>query len=298
MWLTTKDGRHFNTDWIDKDRQIEANKKEAEKLNHESKRPKRLTSNDDPEKLREELKSKLINKDSYLNDPEYQRLSDATLTAFDEYQKLKARRSELWEIEKKGSTVDEETLKEFGGDRQLAQLFANKDDKAKAAESELKELRGKIDKAQEKWDVAGEKLKAYETPMHKTQKEAFKQSPQTLSTDVKKDYEGFELDTHTSHYQQLLKNGEAMIVEMSPKEYLIRCGVDIFDSTYEKQVRAILADAKHTYDLADKISNGVKMYMPMLNYEEKEQEGRHRAAAAVLNGISRIPVLVVPKKRR
>lgn len=28
-WLTTKDGRHFNTDWIDKEKQIEKNKQEA-----------------------------------------------------------------------------------------------------------------------------------------------------------------------------------------------------------------------------------------------------------------------------
>lgn len=35
-WITTKDGRHLNTDWFDKDRQIALNKKEAEKLNKTS----------------------------------------------------------------------------------------------------------------------------------------------------------------------------------------------------------------------------------------------------------------------
>ena len=32
-WKTTKDGRHFNTDWIDRERQITQNRKEAEERN-------------------------------------------------------------------------------------------------------------------------------------------------------------------------------------------------------------------------------------------------------------------------
>lgn len=33
MWVTTKDGRQVNTDWFDKDRQIEENKKQADEKN-------------------------------------------------------------------------------------------------------------------------------------------------------------------------------------------------------------------------------------------------------------------------
>ena len=36
-WVTTKDGRQVNTDWFDKDRQIEANKQESEKLTRKEK---------------------------------------------------------------------------------------------------------------------------------------------------------------------------------------------------------------------------------------------------------------------
>lgn len=36
-WVTTKDGRQVNTDWFDKDRQIEANKQEGEKLTRKEK---------------------------------------------------------------------------------------------------------------------------------------------------------------------------------------------------------------------------------------------------------------------
>lgn len=35
MWYTTKDGKHINTDWFDKDRQIDASKKEADSRNNE-----------------------------------------------------------------------------------------------------------------------------------------------------------------------------------------------------------------------------------------------------------------------
>lgn len=37
-WLSTDDGRHFNTDWIDKDKQIAENKKQADNLSYEDKR--------------------------------------------------------------------------------------------------------------------------------------------------------------------------------------------------------------------------------------------------------------------
>jgi hypothetical protein len=89
-----------------------------------------------------------------------------------------------------------------------------------------------------------------------------------------------------------------MIMDMSPKEYLQRCAVDIFGSTYERQVRAAEADADHTFKLVEMMRSGTKMYMPVLNYNDKEQEGRHRAVAAMLLGIDRIPVMVVPKKRK
>lgn len=36
-WVTTKDGRQVNTDWFDKDRQIEASKQESEKLTRKEK---------------------------------------------------------------------------------------------------------------------------------------------------------------------------------------------------------------------------------------------------------------------
>lgn len=36
-WVTTKDGRHVDTDWFDKEKQIKQNEKEADKLNNSQK---------------------------------------------------------------------------------------------------------------------------------------------------------------------------------------------------------------------------------------------------------------------
>lgn len=294
-WITTKDGKHINTDWFDKENQIARNKAEADKMNGKS---NRLSSKESEDKLRKELQEKLSYEGDYTKNPEYAKLHDAVVKAHEEKDALDKRMKELWEIEKKGSTIDEETLREFGGDRQLAALFATKSPEAEKAGQELKGIYKKQDEAQAKWESATNKLRDYEDTYVQQQKEALKKSNTTASTKVKDDYKGFQKDTATSYLEELRKKGDAYIVEMSPKEYLQRCATDIFDSTYERQVRAVLADAKHTYELADMMASGTKMYMPSLNYKEKGQEGRHRAAAAILNGIERIPVLIVPERKR
>jgi len=303
-WITTKEGKKINTDWFDKDektkqRQIEGNKAEADKKNSKVSR----LSKEAPEvDLRKELHSKLSTENDYTRGSEYQEKAKRLGDLWRRRDEIHKRNMELYEIEKKGSTIDEETLREFGGDRQLAALFATKNDEAKAAEQELKKLRAEELKLNDDLEKVQRELKSYEDKYVAQQKAAMKDDfvndRLTMSTQVKDEYDGFEKDTHIPHYQRLYEKGEAIIVEMSPQEYLRRCAVDIFDSTYERQVRAVEADVKNTYNLADMMRSGTKMYMPMLNYEEKAQEGRHRAAAAILNGIERIPVMIVPKKRR
>lgn len=285
-WITTKDGRRVNTDWFDKEHQIAKNKAQADIASG-----KRLDSKAPEEQLRKELEAKLLDKDSYMFSDTYKDLSNTTIELGQQLDEAIKRRSELWEIEKKGTTIDEETLREFGGDRQLARLFGTKSEEAIKASQELEELRGKISNLEDKLSTVRTKLSDYEMVHRRTQ------TAYNDMKDSKKDnYVGFEKDTHISYYQQLYKEGKARIVEMSPKEYLQRCATDIFDSTYERQVRAVVADARHTYELADMMREGTKMYMPMLNFKENRQEGRHRAVAAILNGIDVMPVMIVDKR--
>lgn len=52
-WITTKNGKHINTDWLDKDRQISANKKDADRLNKSDN-----SSYNNPLDLRNKIKDK------------------------------------------------------------------------------------------------------------------------------------------------------------------------------------------------------------------------------------------------
>lgn len=306
-WLTTKDGRHFNTDWINddndrKEKQIAANKQEADKKNYG-----RLTSKDDESKLREELHEKLSEKDSYTKTPEYKALSEKVRVAWKEKDDIEAKMHEIRELEKQHTTLDwnSEEVKNARaaglGKAEIEMLYEQKDDIGKQAEKDWRALQEQEKAITNKWQKATDQLKEYESQFVKGQKEQMQKATiegkSTVSSKIKDDYEGFQLDTHTPAYQRLYEKGEAKIVEMSPKEYLQRCATDIFDSTYERQVRAVMADAKHTYELADMMKAGTKMYMPSLDYNNKGQEGRHRAAAAILNGIERMPVLIIPKRR-
>lgn len=290
-WITTKTGKRVNTDWFDEERkkqaQIDRNKAQANQASGKSHK----------QQIHE-----LMGNDSYVNSPEY-------MSAMKQWQELEKqrqtdmdRRLELYKVRGTGTQINKDDLEAFGGDRNLAALFATKSPEAEAADKELKEIyrrEKELDRKQEHYQKTLEKHDKEAAKKQKTQfDEDFKAGKLTMRRQSREEYEGFETDTHTTHYQDLYKKGEAMIMDMSPKEYLQRCAVDIFDSTFERQVRAAEADADHTFELVEMMRSGTKMYMPVLNYNDKEQEGRHRAVAAMLLGIDRIPVMVVPKKRR
>lgn len=144
--------------------------------------------------------------------------------------------------------------------------------------------------------VAGDKLREIK------QKEHDKQSKDIHLEHTKdatsNDYEGFTTKTTgTSYYDDYLngeKNG-GHIAEMSPKEYLQRCAYQIFDSaTIESTIAAL--DDKNVKKYAEQMKSGTKFDMPYLNFMSGQQEGRHRAAAAMQAGIKKIPVLVVGER--
>ena len=82
---------------------------------------------------------------------------------------------------------------------------------------------------------------------------------------------------------------------MSPSEYLQRCAYQVFeDATIESTLAAI--DESNVKKYADMMKNGTKFDMPYLNFMSGQQEGRHRAAAAMQAGIAKIPVLVVGER--
>ena len=126
----------------------------------------------------------------------------------------------------------------------------------------------------------------------------------------KSEFEGFTIEkTGMSYYDDILetldvdkggyrikrsaKHGVAYIAEMSPLEYMDRCALEIFNRTYHSNLYGALLPVGDVDKYADMMKNGTKFNLPMLNYNSAGQEGRHRALAAYLNGIDKIPVLVV-----
>lgn len=111
-------------------------------------------------------------------------------------------------------------------------------------------------------------------------------------------YPGFETrNPAIPYYDDLLKKGKAEVVEMTPEQYIHECAHYIFtDSTFEKTLRGRIDDAD-TQKYAKMMRDGIKFYTPYLNYTDEGQEGLHRAIAAYINGIEKIPVIIVGTRR-
>jgi hypothetical protein len=92
------------------------------------------------------------------------------------------------------------------------------------------------------------------------------------------------LDTTGAGDYDLVLRGEKIhrpltgyVTHMSPDEYLKRCA-DMQGTDLDAQVSYI---RKHgVYELTNKVKQGTKLDMPWLDYESKNQEGRHRAMVA------------------
>ena len=255
------------------------------------------------EEIREEIKKRFVDEDSYIYSSEYEAINEALKEESRKKKELEARRDELQKIVDEGTIIDPEEVKEKG--RALAKLFAKKTPEAEAADEELTQVDEDIKWADKTLEYKRFQLKNA-TPAEELRQDWKINGGNTMKEATKDDYEGFELDTHVSKYQDAVARGETVLMEMSPREYLERCAYDIFweryghTSTYEKQLFAAgMADAKYTQGLANLMKGGTKMYLPVLDYDDREQEGRHRAVAAMMLGIETIPVLVrLPKHRR
>lgn len=112
------------------------------------------------------------------------------------------------------------------------------------------------------------------------------------------EYTGFKTDdTGTSYYNDLIKEDKANIVEMTPEQYIKECAYYVFeDSTWEKVLRGRVGD-EDTEKYAKMMREGTKFNTPYLNYQDYGQEGLHRAVAAYINGIKKIPVVIIGKRR-
>lgn len=297
-WYTTKDGKHYNTDWFDKERQISENKKQADKLNTESKRKKRVDQKDvTANKIQEEI----VGKDSYILSDEYQALSKEATKHWDKEHENADKIRELEKQLKAEKTVKPKS--EWDTKDEISALLGDKPttytEKGEQLKKEIERLNSIKRGARNEWSKVTDKIQKIDDSRVEASRARWAKESESekITENLKDDYFGFKkAETTTPYIDRLLKNGEAKVVQMSPKRYIAESAFKIFDnSSIEKTIRGRLPN--QVANLMTKMEQGAKMNTPYLNYRDKEQEGLHRAIAAYLLGIDEIPVVIVPKKR-
>lgn len=244
-------------------------------------------------KMIEEGINDLIPKDSYIFKDDYKTYRNELSNLWKEYNDLK---NKLANMPKSKDKPKEEwdSLEKF--------MYDEFGDIPKYPDSEdLKKLKDSINITYDKINKLNDIIKDIEK--QEIKKRNISRSNISLpKPTTKTDFKGFTiLKTGVSYYDNFLndKDREYMekhkgltgyISEMSPMEYLQRCA-DIFNSTFEKQI--IATDENDIRKYSYMMRSGTKFNLPYLNYADNQQEGRHRAQAAILANIDTIPVLIV-----
>lgn len=307
-WITTSTGKHINTDWFDeKDRQIQANKAEADNRNFKYFKGKkvteeefnRLVAGNKLESLKESVKTSesLIPKNSYTDNPEYKEASkwlrengskerdvkEKWLAAYKEYDKLRDK------------YVDPELVRELGRN-QARELVWDSD------HPDVAEMSKKVDQLGQERKQIEKDVEAYRDKLDRMDREASRKQQEEYGRPEFKeahgDYPGFKTnESTTTNIDRALKEGRAKVVEMTPEQYIHECAHYIFhNSTLEKTLRSRVGN-KDTEKYAKMMREGTKFDTPYLDYSGEGQEGLHRAVAAYMNDLEKIPVIIVGKRR-
>lgn len=234
--------------------------------------------------------SVVAGKGNYMSRPEFVSASRDLKSLIDSDETLKRERLELSRQLDDEILSDDPVVKELG--RAYAGLFGLYTDKGKQIQKRI----DSIDKDRESIQSDIKKISRSIEREHRLNRarEMSEASLEPLTPAKQKDYKGFTVETDVPYVQEKLDSGQAWIAEMSPKEYLERCAFHIFDeSTLERTVAAV--DTENVNKYADKMAAGEKFAVPYLNYTSRKQEGRHRAVAAMMNGYSKIPVVIIGK---
>lgn len=246
---------------------------------------------------RERIEKQFIDKNSYMYSERYKELAKRRSDTHKELNNLTERNRELRKIIKEGSTLNPDDVKQFGKD--MAEMFAEKTPEAKQAENELFNNHKREHELWENMEGYDADIDEYISQQRTLQKEQYLRDFTDTMGPAKDNYKHFQFDTGMSKYEDMKGDENVRIVEMSPQQYLKEVGLNIFGTTYERQVMVPAYDENVTDELYNLMQSGTKMRLPILNYRDKEQEGRHRAVAAMLHGDERIPVMIVlPKGRK
>jgi len=90
-------------------------------------------------------------------------------------------------------------------------------------------------------------------------------------------------------------NLDVSVKKMSPEKYLELAAKLEYSSTADFIEDASSKTLEHIRDIMLD-SNKLEIDMPFIDFVKREQEGRHRALAAVELGVTKIPVLIIKKR--
>lgn len=240
----------------------------------------------------------LIPENSYFNDPSYDndskkftdcnKVIDDSMKIVDDLEKRIATEGV---IKPRSEWTEEDEV-----DAMLGEPPMKYPEKVKGYQMAKDSILTSLNNVEKDRDAANERMQEAKQKAHDEQiKSVNFDKPAKASSD---DYEGFTTKTTGTGYDEYLngKQSGGYIAEMSPAEYLKRCAYQVFENaTIESTLAAI--NEKNVDEYAKKMESGEKFDMPYLNLKKGEQEGRHRAAAAMKAGIEKIPVLVVGYKQ-
>lgn len=236
----------------------------------------------------------LLPKDSYTNEEKYLLVKEELGNIHESLEQ----KTKEWMSANNQLKKEVEVDPELG--RTLSEVLELYTEKGKTLKPQVDALYKEMQDMEHRRDELGSYLRRVDAVNSEIQKAKYRNQESTISRDIKPMYQGFQMRSNISYYDDLLDSGKGYIVEMSPKQYLQEVAYNIFtDSTLERTLRGVITgDRKDVNQYAEMMAHGISFDMPYLNYEEQAQEGRHRAVAAYMNDYDRIPVLVVPKRKR
>ena len=220
---------------------------------------------------KEDIKKKVKKQDSdaYLFDVEYEKLKKEREEAQAKYADARDRYLRVTE------QLRDEMANGTASDTDMARFMAVLTDRG----IELQEQQAQI---QKELDSVGEQVASVESRIEELRQNAFSGSTHAYQPiNKEEEYKGFRNE----------ERGEAKVVEMRPEEYLRRVAYDFTGNGMQNLLNGVSAASVERYMRA--MARGTKYKSPSLNYKGSKASGTERALAALMNGYSKIPVMII-----
>ena len=237
---------------------------------------------------------RLIPEDSYARTDEFRQLEQQRYDLRNERDRLESDIKALHRELESESTPKPES--EWNADDKLLSMMGytpeSYTEKGRIIQDKIDEMRGRVNDLSSQISSIDDSLNYRRAQERLAQLENYQVVGITPAT--RSDYTGFSTESASGRYDDYVKEGKAVLAEMSPEEYLRRCAYEIFGydghETFESMVSS--RSQKDIDNLIAEIRKGTKLDAPYLDYRDRGQEGIHRALAAYELGIDKIPVVV------